>query len=422
MPFLSVLLQNKGAKANSMIPRKRLDIGWRDLLFGMVKCLPSGNWEEIYTACKNCTASPDSAVFLLSVRSGFDAILRALELPRGGQILVHAITIPDVLAILKAHGLVPVPVDLDPETLCPDLDSLEKGIRTETVGILVTHLFGGRVPMDSIVQFAEMHGLFVFEDCAQGYWGDDFIGHPESDVCMFSFGPIKHNTSLGGALFFVRDVGLLYKVNLLYASYPVQSRWQFFRRLTKYWIVTFLNRPWAYTALCAGTHLIGKSHDAIPYLATRGFAGAGLFQKIRKQPSYPLLALMLRRLKSDAMARMARRRRVAEAFRKRIPGVCCPGHGEHHSYWLFPIRVWNAEELCQQLWVAGFDAHLWPVSLCIVPSVAGMKDVIPKNALTLRQQLLFLPVYPDIGEPYLDRLARIIRQFTGSQIYRQTAS
>jgi perosamine synthetase len=329
-----------------MIPRKRLDIGWRDLLSGMAKCLIRGNREEINTACKNHTASPDDAVFFLSVRSGLDALLQALEFPRGSQILVHAITIPDVLAILQEHGLVPVPVDLDAETLCIDLQSLKKGIGKETVGILVTHLFGGRAPMDAIVQFARMHGLVVFEDCAQGYWGDDYKGHPEGDVCMFSFGPIKHNTALGGGLCFVRDAKLRRKVDLLHGTYPVQSRWQFFKRVAKYWFLSFLSRPWPYTVLCGGCHLLGKSHDAI-YLATRGFAGSGLFEKIRKQPSYPLLALLLRRLKADAMVRTAKRRRVAEAFRKRIPGICCPGHGQDHSYcfkiaWFSSIKVQHA--------------------------------------------------------------------------------
>jgi hypothetical protein len=54
--------------------------------------------------------------------------------------------------------------------------------------------------------------------------------------------------------------------------------------------------------------------------------------------------------------------------------------------------------------------------MCVVAAVAGMQDVIPKNALALRQQLLFLPVYPDIGESYLDRMAQIIRQFGPSEI------
>ena len=137
-----------------MIPRKILDIGWRGLVAGMSQCLARGKREQVYRACKRCTASPGDAEFFLSVRCGFDALLQALQFPAGSHILVHAITIPDVLEIINGHGLVPVPVDLDPATLGIDLESLKSGLREETVGILVTHLFGGRGPMDAVVMVA----------------------------------------------------------------------------------------------------------------------------------------------------------------------------------------------------------------------------------------------------------------------------
>ena len=190
---------------SEMIPRKRLDIGWRDLLFGMSQCLSGDRRAKSHAACRETTGDPDEALFFLSLRSGFDACLQAARFPRGSHILVSAITIPDILEIIRSHGLVPVPVDLDPRTLEPDPDSLRSGLTSGTVALLATHLFGARIPMDSLVRFARMHGLVLFEDCAQAYWGDGFTGHPGSDVRMFSFGPIKYNTALGGGLLFVGD-------------------------------------------------------------------------------------------------------------------------------------------------------------------------------------------------------------------------
>src|SRR5690606_37140318 len=57
------------------------------------------------------------ALACLSVRTGFDLLLQALQLPPGSEVLLSAITIADMARIIQAHGLVPVPVDLDPETL-----------------------------------------------------------------------------------------------------------------------------------------------------------------------------------------------------------------------------------------------------------------------------------------------------------------
>jgi dTDP-4-amino-4,6-dideoxygalactose transaminase len=51
--------------------------------------------------------------------------------------------------------------------------------------------------------------LLVVEDCAQAYCGTEFDGHPDADVAIFSFGPIKTATASGGGLLRVRDGELL---------------------------------------------------------------------------------------------------------------------------------------------------------------------------------------------------------------------
>ena len=53
----------------------------------------------------------------LSVRSGWDLLLHVLAWPAGSEVIVSAITHPDMIRILRAHGLVPVPVDVDLDTL-----------------------------------------------------------------------------------------------------------------------------------------------------------------------------------------------------------------------------------------------------------------------------------------------------------------
>ena len=395
---------------SEMIPRKRLDIGWRDLLFGMSQCLSGDRRAKSHAACRETTGDPDEALFFLSLRSGFDACLQAAGFPRGSQILVSAITIPDILEIIRSHGLVPVPVDLDPRTLEPDPDSLRSGLTPGTVALLATHLFGARIPMDSLVRFARMHGLVLFEDCAQAYWGDGFTGHPDSDVRMFSFGPIKYNTALGGGLLFVGDPVLRDRVRRQQCSYPVQSKGWFFLRLVKYGVVLLLNRPGPYTLLCAACRLLGRSHDAVGYRATRGFRGMELLRKIRRQPCGALLRLLSRRLHSNALKPRGCRQE-AMAFHRSVSDLSYPGRRAEHSYWLFAVRVGNAADLCRRLWDAGLDAHLWPPSLCVVEPDRNLPDQAPTSAMALRSQLLFLPVYPQVGRVRLRHLCRIVRRW-----------
>ena len=136
-------------------------------------------------------------------------LLASLDLPPKSEVLITALTIPDMVRIIKDHDLVPVPLDLDLDTMGPQLDVLRRAITPATKAIVVAHLFGGRVPMEPILALAREHGLLVIEDCAQAYTGSEFRGHAEADASMFSFGPIKTATALGGAVIRVRDDRLL---------------------------------------------------------------------------------------------------------------------------------------------------------------------------------------------------------------------
>ena len=128
-----------------------------------------------------------------------------------------------MLRIIRDHGLVPVPVDIDVEHLAVDPASLERGLSPRTRAVLVAHLFGTRQPLDAVVRFARQHKLLVIEDCAQAFVGTGFTGHPEASVSMFSFGPIKTATALGGGLLLVRDPAVLATMRRLLAAEPLQT-------------------------------------------------------------------------------------------------------------------------------------------------------------------------------------------------------
>ncbi|CAM9585611.1 unnamed protein product, partial [Hapterophycus canaliculatus] len=81
----------------------------------------------------------------LSVRTAFDLYLKALKLPRGSLVICSALTIPDMVTIFEEHGLVPVPVDLDPQTLAPEPGALEAGQQQRVRAIYVAHVFGAQV-------------------------------------------------------------------------------------------------------------------------------------------------------------------------------------------------------------------------------------------------------------------------------------
>lgn len=115
----------------------------------------------------------------------------------------------------------------------PKLDLLESLITCRTVAVLAAHLFGRWFDMKPVIQIAQKHNLKVIEDCAEGFCGLDRLGDPCSDLTLFSFGPIKFFTALGGGVAKVRDRFTLEKMEKLHDSYAIQSSEIYFQKLLK---------------------------------------------------------------------------------------------------------------------------------------------------------------------------------------------
>lgn len=110
--------------------------------------------------------------FGVAVNSGTSALhlaVAALDLERGDEILVSASTnIATALAALH-NGVIPVPVDSEPETWNLDLDLIQGLITPKTKAIIPVHLYGHPVDMDRLMEIANKHNLIVIEDCAESH-------------------------------------------------------------------------------------------------------------------------------------------------------------------------------------------------------------------------------------------------------------
>ncbi len=308
-----------------MIRRGAPDIGWRDLLAALgYGCVPYPAQLAQATVEARWSAHHDTLA-CLSVRSGFDLLLQVLAFPPGTEMLMSAVTIPDMLHLVRQHGLVPIPLDLNPQTLAVDAAQVDHLVRPATKALLVAHLFGCRMPLDPLIAAAKQHGLLVIEDCAQVYDASPYRGHPASDVSLFSFGPIKLQTALGGALLRVRNRTLLSRLRHHQARYPRQSRVAFLRRVGRFVLLKALAQQWAFTWLILLCRLWGRDHDQLINQAVRGFAGLDLLRRLRHQPAVPLLRLLDRRLRHADPGRIARRAVVLNHLVRQEPALPRPG-------------------------------------------------------------------------------------------------
>ncbi len=383
-----------------------------DLLSGIASCVRPGNPKAVRRRIEEGWSLGNDAVVCLSVRSGFDLLLQALALPRGSEILMSAVTIRDMVRIVEKHGLVPVPVDLDMRSLSLDVGSLLRCVSERSRALVVAHLIGSRMPLDELLAIAKEKGLYLIEDCAQAYCGENFRGHPESDASMFSFGPIKTNTALGGGILRINDIQLLTRTRMLQAGHPVQKRGRFLMRLCKYvGIKLLLTRP-GYTVFVAACRLQKRSHDDVLSASLRGFPDPAFFQRIRRQPGYPLLALLERRLKNFDASSIEKRTATAEAALRRMPSISRPGSDAAlHTHWVYPIQSTDPDALMRHLWNLGLDATRGASSLSVVDPPRTRPHLIPLHAKSVMKDVLYLPVYPEAPDGDMERLARAVAAF-----------
>jgi dTDP-4-amino-4,6-dideoxygalactose transaminase len=123
--------------------------------------------------------------------NGTDALqvaMMATGLKPGDEVIVPAFTYVATAEVIALLQLTPVMVDVDPDTFNVTAEIIEKAITPKTKAVVPVHLFGQTADMESIMEVAQKHNLYVFEDNAQA------IGsvYTFSDGMQKSAGTIGH--------------------------------------------------------------------------------------------------------------------------------------------------------------------------------------------------------------------------------------
>jgi perosamine synthetase len=132
------------------------------------------------------------------------------------------VIVPDFTFAASANAVIhagarPVFVDVDPDTWCLSVESIEKAITARTRAVMPVHVFGRPAPMTEIRALANERGLFVIEDCAEAH-GALYDGRPVgsfSDVACFSFFANKIVTTGEGGICLANDPDLAARMRML---------------------------------------------------------------------------------------------------------------------------------------------------------------------------------------------------------------
>lgn len=180
-------------------------------------------WFEKNLPCKktlltpSCTAALEMAAILIDTQAG-------------DEIIMPSYTFVSTANAFVLRGAKIVFVDVRPDTMNIDETKIEAAITEKTIAIVPVHYAGVSCEMDTIMDIAQRHKLYVIEDAAQGmmssYKGKALgtIGH----FGTFSFHETKNYTSGGeGGLLLINDAKFKERAEIIREKGTNRS--QFFR-------------------------------------------------------------------------------------------------------------------------------------------------------------------------------------------------
>ena len=157
----------------------------------------------------------------VGVGSGTAAIylaLRAGEIGPGDEVIAPTHTAVATIAAIEMTGARPVLVDADPATFNLAPAAVAAAITARTRAIVPVHLYGYPADLAPLLALAHEHGLRLIEDCAQAH-GARYRGRPVGswgELGCFSFYPTMILGAMGdGGAVVTNDEELAARVRLL---------------------------------------------------------------------------------------------------------------------------------------------------------------------------------------------------------------
>jgi dTDP-4-amino-4,6-dideoxygalactose transaminase len=298
--------------------------------------------------------------------NGTDALeilLKAAGIGPGDEVVVPALSWIATSEAASNVGAVPVFADVDPLTHTLDPERFREAINERTRAVIPVHLYGQPADMGPILEIAAQHDLFVLEDCAQAH-GAEYKGRKVGtmgNAGSFSFFPGKNLGAYGDAGGMItNDEDLAAHARMI--SQHGQSKRKF-------------------------EHEIEGRNSRLD-----GMQAAILSVKLKYLPAWT-----------------KRRIEIADIYRQLLADLPLElpvaGGDRRHVYHLFATRTKQRDAVRTVLNEIGVaTGQQYPIALPLLEAYSaaghGPEDFPHAHAMT--QQVLTLPVYPEITETQME--------------------
>jgi dTDP-3-amino-3,4,6-trideoxy-alpha-D-glucose transaminase len=319
-------------------------------------------------------AAAAGAAHAVGVASGTDAIdlaLRALEIGHGDEVVTQANTCVPTVAAIERTGATAVLCDVEADAGTMDLESLQRALGPKTRAVVPVHLYGQCGDVEAILDLCSDRGIDVVEDCAQAA-GAELRGRPAGTIGRlgcFSFYPTKNLAALGdGGAVVTNDGELAERLRL----------------------VRFYGQPDRYHHTTKG---VNSRLDEVQ-------------------------AAVLRTRLPHLDPWNARRAEIASAYTDALAGTAVRRlaqlEGRRHVFHLFVVEAPDREALKAHLDEAGIDTLIhYPLPVHRHPPYRRLADgPVPLSVSErLCDGILSLPIYPELRDAEVERIADALRSF-----------
>jgi dTDP-4-amino-4,6-dideoxygalactose transaminase len=364
-----------------------------ELMTAYERVLDSGYYilSEEVREFEKCFATYTGSSHAIGVGSGTGAlhlILMALGIGKNDEVITVPNSFVATAAVIALVGARPVFVDINKD-LNMNPSNIESAITHRTKAIMPVHLTGRPANMSAIMEIAERHGLMVVEDAAQAV-GAKWENRPVGSFGVanaFSCHPLKNLHAIGDAgVITTNDTDLAIKLRMA-RNHGLKNRTQ-----CDFWSIN-----------CRLDEVHAASLNVMmPHI--------DIWAEKRRS-----LAQIYNSELKEVMCQKARN--CAAKSMQNCPSYSCVPEekaGEHHIYQTFVIQTKKRDALQAYLRENGIEALVhYPTLIHQQPAAENLgyrTDEFP-IAQQLANQILSLPLYPELLESQQDKVIHFIKQF-----------
>ncbi len=310
----------------------------------------------------------------ISVDSGTDALflsLKALGIKKDDEVITTPFSFIATAEVIANLGAKPVFVDIDPLSFNISPSEIRKKITNKTKAIIPVHLFGNPAEMKEIKKIAKDYNLKIIEDAAQAF-GSKYDDRPVGgigDIGCFSFYPTKNLAAYGdGGMVVTNNKKIAEKIKLL------------------------------------------RNHGSSP---EKKYLNLSLGMNSRLDEIQAAILRVKMNYLSDWNNKRAE---IASYYNKMLRDVEKPQilKDRNHVFHQYTIRTRKRNDLKKYLEIRGVPTRIYyPLPLHLQPALNYLnyrKGDFPE-AEKASEEVLSLPVYPEISEEDLNKIVDEINNF-----------